>query len=499
MTYLRSFISKTLIIILSLTLLFNNTAVYGASSAYCSDSISGTSVRYVTIDMNNKNIQTKVLNANNQLNSSDSLANMAKNAGAFAAINGTYFEAYNGTPVPWGTIIKDGKILHISNGGSVAGITSDGKLIIDRLSFEFKGYINDVYRAIPWRINHPSTEADAITIFTPEYGTTVELQSGAKAVIVSKGKVTEIANYNFTVPSDGFAIVYNPNVTYLVEERYKVGDNVRYEVIIKTTFTSSNDWNDVVNAVGAGPSLIINGVITADGTAEGFFEDKINKNSAGRSFIGATSEGKILIGNIGSATIVQAAEIAKSLGLVNAMCLDGGGSIAVYYPSANVNIAGRNINNGLAFIEKVQAPTYGYTAQPTSSDVLVNGEKVSFDAYNIDGNNYIKLRDLAMAVNGTKKQFNVSWDAVKNAINLISKCNYEAVGSELAKGDGIIKTGYVTTSKIYKDGILVDLTGYNINNNNYFKLRDVAQEFNIGVDWDGTTNTIIIETSKEYK
>lgn len=499
MTYVTKIINKTFITILLVALFCSGTVALAVSSSYSNNTISGANVRYVTIDMNNKNIYTKILNANNQMNSSDSLASMAKKAGAFAAINGTYFEAYNGTPVPWGTIIKDGKVLHISNGGSVAGITSDGKLIIDRLSFEFKGYINDVYRAIPWRINHPSTEAEAITIFTPEYNTTVVLQTGAKAVIVNNGTVTEIANYDFNVPSEGFAIVYNSNVTHLVDERYKVGDKVRYETIIKTTFTDSEDWNDVVSAVGAGPSLIINGNITADGTEEGFFEDKINKNKAGRSFIGATSEGKILIGNIGAATIIESAEIAKNLGLVNAMCLDGGGSIALYYPSANINMAGRNINNGLAFLESKQPAVQGYTAAPTSSDVLVNGEKVSFDAYNIDGNNYIKLRDLAMAISGTKKQFSVTWDAVKNAINLISASNYEAVGGELTKGDGATKTGYVTTSKIYKDGAVVSLSGYNINNNNYFKLRDVAQAFNIGVEWDGITNTVVIDTLKDYK
>jgi len=328
MSIIKKLISLTLII----SLLSSGSVIYGASSAYSSKAINGANVNYVTIDMNNKNIKTQILNANGQMNSTDSLAGMAKKAGAFAAINGTYFEAYDGTPVPWGTIIKDGKVIHISNGGSVAGITSDGKLIMDRLSFEFKGYINGVYRAIPWRINHPSTEAEAITLFTPEYNTTVTLQAGAKAVVVGNGVVTDIVNYNFTVPKDGFAIVYNSDVTHLVDERYKLGDEVSYETIIKTTYTSPEDWKDVVNAVGAGPSLIINGVTTADGEAEGFFEDKINKNSAGRAFIGATSEGKILIGNIYSATIKGAAEIAKDLGLVNAMCLDGGASIALYYP-----------------------------------------------------------------------------------------------------------------------------------------------------------------------
>jgi len=37
------------------------------------------------------------------------------------------------------------------------------------------------------------------------------------------------------------------------------------------------------------------------------------------------------------------------------------------------------------------------TAKPTSSTVLVNGKSVAFDAYNIGGNNYFKLRDIGKA------------------------------------------------------------------------------------------------------
>ena len=45
------------------------------------------------------------------------------------------------------------------------------------------------------------------------------------------------------------------------------------------------------------------------------------------------------------------------------------------------------------------------------------GEKKAFDAYNIEGSNYFKLRDLAYVLNGTDKQFEVGWDAAANAIS----------------------------------------------------------------------------------
>ena len=137
-------------------------------------------------------------------------------------------------------------------------------------------------------------------------------------------------------------------------------------------------------------------------------------------------------------------------------------------------------------------------ANPTTSKVLVNGKDVQFDAYNIGGNNYFKLRDFAQAVNKTEKNFEVTWDEANNAINLISNKAYTPVGGELANGDGKTKVATPTTSKIFKDGKEISLTAYNINGNNYFKLRDLAKAFDIGVTWDGKTNTVGIDTSIGY-
>lgn len=147
----------------------------------------------------------------------------------------------------------------------------------------------------------------------------------------------------------------------------------------------------------------------------------------------------------------------------------------------------------------VKAPV-GITAEPTASKVLVNKKETAFDAYKIDGNNYFKLRDLAMAVNETEKNFQVSWNGTKNAIELTSKTAYTAVGGELKKSaSSSTKQAKVTGSSIYLDGKEIKLTAYMIDGNNYFKLRDIAALFDIGVTWDGPTNTVGIDTSISYK
>ena len=138
------------------------------------------------------------------------------------------------------------------------------------------------------------------------------------------------------------------------------------------------------------------------------------------------------------------------------------------------------------------------TAIPTSSTVLVNGKSAAFDAYNINGNNYFKLRDLAYVLSGTGKQFDVGWDAVNNAISLTSGKAYTITGGEMsAKGSGN-KSALPTSSTIYLDGKQVSFTAYNIDGNNYFKLRDIGQTFDFGVGWDATTNTITVDTNAHY-
>jgi hypothetical protein len=137
-------------------------------------------------------------------------------------------------------------------------------------------------------------------------------------------------------------------------------------------------------------------------------------------------------------------------------------------------------------------------AAPTASAVRVNGEIVAFDAYNINGNNYFKLRDLAYALSGTEKQFDVGWDGAANAISLASGAAYTAVGGEMAgKGAGE-KAASPTASAILLDGAAASFAAYNIEDNNYFKLRDIGAAFDFEVDWDAENQEIAIDTASSY-
>jgi transglutaminase-like putative cysteine protease len=148
------------------------------------------------------------------------------------------------------------------------------------------------------------------------------------------------------------------------------------------------------------------------------------------------------------------------------------------------------------FIDRT-APATSVTASPNRRNVLVNGREVAFECYTINGENYFKLRDIMFAINGTSKQFHAVLDQATGAIALMSNTAYIPDGSEMKQSDGTTKSATLTPSRIYKDGKEASLRAYAIGGNNFFRLRDIAREFNIFVAFvDGV---IVVDTSRDYR
>ncbi len=356
-------IKKLLIFMTLLTTLLASTALSFASSHhyYTSQKFSnGKTAKYVLLNLNANEISPAMGLANNKVLAADSLQNIVntrtiQDKKAFAAVNGTYFSAYNGIPIPYGTIIDNGKLIHIGNYGSVLGITKDKKIVIDNLNIEITGSIDGVENQYyTWGINHPRTETDAIMIFTPEFAEMTQMPD-AKNVVIRNGKVVEKNPGNTVIPKDGFVISFNPDMHYLME-RFNIASTVDYTPEFRSTRANAMEedhaiWKNVVYAVGAGPSLIINNTITADGTKEGFTEPKINTQRAQRSFIGFREDGRLVMGTVANASITELSQICKELNLKSAMNLDGGASSALLYNGSYKTSPGRNINNALIFMQ----------------------------------------------------------------------------------------------------------------------------------------------------
>ena len=141
----------------------------------------------------------------------------------------------------------------------------------------------------------------------------------------------------------------------------------------------------------------------------------------------------------------------------------------------------------------------GTKIESATSKIIVDGKEYSAESYNFYGNNYFRLRDIAMFVSGSNKQFEVTYDNEKKAINLITNKPYTSVGNELKSGDGQVKLSFsACPSPVYCDGKEVLMRTRLIEGTNYIMLRDLGEIIDFEILWDDTAKCIVINTNKGY-
>lgn len=143
-------------------------------------------------------------------------------------------------------------------------------------------------------------------------------------------------------------------------------------------------------------------------------------------------------------------------------------------------------------------------AYPSTQVVELDGIPLEFQMYALkdqNGNptNYIKVRDLAQALTGSKAMFSVEWDG---AVNLVPGGIYSPNGTE---GHSSFTTPWpytLPTSPTKVNGVdsdlqaivLTDKTGGGFT---YYQLRDLGRALNFNVGWSAEKG-IFIESGKPY-
>lgn len=126
----------------------------------------------------------------------------------------------------------------------------------------------------------------------------------------------------------------------------------------------------------------------------------------------------------------------------------------------------------------------------------VNGKTVAPQAYNIDGYNYFKLRDVAYLLADTTAPFNVTWSASQSTVvNIVPGQKYQKVGGELSASTLTSLKVSASTFKVLMKGKTLPLRGYLINGNNYYSIADIAESVGFEAGWDNATRTVSITTS----
>ena len=89
----------------------------------------------------------------------------------------------------------------------------------------------------------------------------------------------------------------------------------------------------------------------------------------------------------------------------------------------------------LAMLFALAGPASAFKAQRSTQTLNVDGKVINCDKYNIDDENYFKLRDMASLLNGTGSQFDVSFDeATWTVVITTNKAYAKPDGTELKIG-----------------------------------------------------------------
>lgn len=498
----------------SILLLFLSGAVFAENSVtYQTKTVKfsgGTRlVNAVYVNMNDKNIRVEAQLAKKQVGQTDDFKNIISqakdsNTEVLAAVNGTFFNSYTDMK-PSGTIQSDGRFYHIGSTGSVIAFSSDNKVSVETMRASIMGSINEESGCwYAWNINSMNNDKNSIIIFDSAYGKSTP-NHDRTSIVVDDRKVVAIKKGQAGIPANGYVIVLKDPI-YI--NKFHIGDKVDYEIETSKLTSASQktpmDWNSIVTSVGAGPTLLKNGVIMADGKNEGFKEDKININRGQRSFAGVTQNNVLIIGTVSNVNVKELASICKNMGMREAINLDGGASSALYFKGKTITSPGRKLSNAMVITrvkniplrysfngKEIVSPNNVYidsasnelmvplrdTCRLLYADFTVKGSSITIKRFtkticltvgnssvNIDGKEfslsaspvsnggimYIPVQALIEAMGGSKK-----YDSSKNIYNVnITNYNIVELSNKAAKANK--DKDYETAKQIYNQILELD-------------------------------------------
>lgn len=435
-------------------------------------------VNYVSADLNDKTIRIEAAVAHNQLGTSDDLCNIAAQLASadrevVAAINGTYFSAYNGYPVPWNTIQKQGEFIHIGNTGSVVGFTGDNHMVVDNLHINILGSTNGNWgwpdNWYAWGLNHMRDEAQAVVIFTPAYGSTTGPHNKT-SVVTENGVIKAIRQGQAEIPTDGYTVMVGDNSLL---SRFKVGKTIDYRLECSQLQPGTQqaggtlDWSRMRTTLGAGPTVLANGVVTANAQSEGFWESKIVSDRYQRSFIGVTADNTMIMGTVANVTVKELGEIARGLNCVNAMALDSGASSSLYYRGRYLTAPGRQLSNALV-LTKLKQPVVR---------MMINGTEVfgDVDPFIREGRTLVPMRMIFEKM-GITPVFNAQDQSItvqKDGITLRLKINSNE-------------------ARVNNREERLEVPAMLVNGRTFVPVRFITEVFEGQADWDERQNMVIL-------
>lgn len=322
------------LIILCILLSTSFSQIFYAPNAYYQKSEENFHI--TVIQFPNPNIEIFTALGQDQILGKEKLSSIAKRYNADLAINANFFSLDSGEPI--GLVVSNGELIHLPIKRGVFAITYDGRAVIDIFETTIKVKVNNNIFKID-NLNSPRGGNQAV-LYTKKFARQTLIQNNAFAgvnIIIEldnilpfhgniKGKVVNIEYgvLSSNIPDNGCVISLGGTaLKYL--PLFEIGKDI--EIIVESKPTIP-----IKEAICGGPILIKDREIVLGKTNEIPFDQNIINGRHPRTII-ATKEDKIIIifieGRTATSpgmTLKEAIELLKTLGVENALNLDGGSS-----------------------------------------------------------------------------------------------------------------------------------------------------------------------------
>ncbi|MBO0914254.1 phosphodiester glycosidase family protein [Streptomyces laculatispora] len=204
---------------------------------------------------------------------------------------------------------------------------------------------------LPWQ-DVTCHAANDLVLFTDEFGAPLPIGPGTQVVLDAGGRVVSAGSRGGTVPARGTVLQGIGSAADWLTAHARTGQRIGVEAAIRDTAGKRVKLGRNDSIVSASPTLVSHGRTSIDAATEGVVDPKdlsfgyawANVRQP-RTMAGVDVKGRLILavvdgrrtGGSEGFTLQEAASFMRSLGAVDALNLDGGGSTAMAVNGALVN------------------------------------------------------------------------------------------------------------------------------------------------------------------
>jgi len=281
-------------------------------------------IHVLDINLNEPGISVYIGIGEDRLGGREKLTSLVKRKGAVIGVNGGYFSTSSGLPIDL-LIVRNKVLLLPDRYRGFFGVNNDGVPVFMRPNTEISIRLADEKLYYVHLLNWPPSKGK-LAIFTPEYGKTTGTSETRKEVVIEDNTIKKFSGGNSEIPENGFVLSADESHTELLD-KMKVGEKA------VATISSYPDIRNVAYGFSAGPILVKEGELEQKLVEDFTVSSGIVAKRNPRTAAGRTNNNHLLLvvvegrnpRSIGM-TLGELGKLMLSLGAVDAINLDGGGS-----------------------------------------------------------------------------------------------------------------------------------------------------------------------------